>query len=361
MPSGPRVAPAEPSTHLPAEPQASRGLQSARTEVHGSQAGVCAVRPAETPSVRRLEQLRLFLHAYWLRPENALWMTLRSMALDQVPWQEPAIDVSCGDGLFSFLHHGGLLDPSFDVFASLRALPGMGDARTDMFNQVDDEYRPAVLAPPGRTISTGTDLKPTLLAKAQRLSLYDSLRQHDNNRAFPFPDGTFQTVYCNAAYWVKDIGLFLRELARVIHPQGRVILQVKLTAMRNYTLEGFRDVLGDRFLRIIGRGRFETWPTLADRLEWERRFRQAGLNVLEAVPLATATHAHLWDVGLRPFAPLLVRLAEAIEPTTRQTIKTEWVELCLALLEPFCDPTVNLLPDAPEPAEIQYVLRHAGA
>ena len=51
--------------------------------------------------------LRRFLQAYWLRPENAMWMTIRSMVLSELLLDSPAIDVCCGDGVFSFLHAGG--------------------------------------------------------------------------------------------------------------------------------------------------------------------------------------------------------------------------------------------------------------
>src|SRR5262245_35718478 len=65
------------------------------------------------------ERLKAYLHAFWLRPENALWMALRSMTLAEVAWPAPAVDLSCGDGVFSFLHLGGRLDPRFDVFCAV--------------------------------------------------------------------------------------------------------------------------------------------------------------------------------------------------------------------------------------------------
>ena len=54
--------------------------------------------------------LRRFVQAYWLRPENALWMTLRSTTLSAHALERPSLDVSCGDGVFSFLHAGGAFD-----------------------------------------------------------------------------------------------------------------------------------------------------------------------------------------------------------------------------------------------------------
>jgi hypothetical protein len=135
-----------------------------------------------------------------------------------------------------------------------------------------------------------------------------------------------------------------------------VILQVKLDSMRRYTLANHEAALGRRFLDIIGRGRAETWPTVADRATWESRFARAGLSVEVATPFVTRTHAHIWDIGLRPIAPMLIRMAGALTPETRSEIKRDWVELFCELLEPLCDPNLDLFPTRDEPAEVQYTL-----
>jgi hypothetical protein len=96
---------------------------------------------------------------------------------------------------------------------------------------------------------------------------------------------------------------------------------------------------------------------MADRSTWETRFANAGLIVERAVPFITRTHAHLWDVGLRPIAPLLIELANNVTPQTRSQIKRRWVDLFRELCAPLCDPDVDLLPGYAEPAEVLYELR----
>ena len=303
--------------------------------------------------------LKRFLQAYWLRPENAFWMTLRSRVLADHLRKPPAIDLSCGDGVFTFLHLGGVFDERFDVFSATAGLDEVRDRHRDMFDYVDDTYHPVIQKRPDTMLAVGADLKPALLAKAERLSVYERLVRNDNNETLPFEDGEFQTVYCNAAYWAENITGFLSELKRIVQPAGRVILQVKLADVRNYTLEQYRSVLGDRFLDLLGRGRVECWPSLADRVTWESRFAAAGLSVIEETPFVTSTHAHIWDVGLRPIAPLLVKMANALTADTRASIKADWVDLFCDLLAPICNPELRLLPKKGEPAEIQYVLKRA--
>jgi SAM-dependent methyltransferase len=316
----------------------------------------CAADPASY--VARDELLGRYLNIYWLRPENAFWTVLRSLAWQPVTMTPPSIDLSCGDGVFSFVHAGGAFGLSFDVFQRVGNLARVTRDNADMFDQAPDAgYRPDVTSRPAWTIDVGTDLKATALAKAATLGFYERLLQHDNNQPLPFGDDEFQSVYCNSAKWVRNIDLLLREIARITRPGGTIVLHVKLDTVARYTLAPFRAQLGDRALAILDRGRLATWPSLASRPEWEQRFRAAGLEIIDATPLATRTHAHLWDIGLRPIAPLLVRMANELTPETRLTIKRDWIALFCELLKPMCRPEFDLFVEAHEPAEMQYVLR----
>jgi SAM-dependent methyltransferase len=314
------------------------------------------IKPPGPATISRGERLRRFLCAYWLRPENAFWMALRSDALAAERFDSPSIDLACGDGVFSFLHAGGVFEDGFDVFQAVGRLDEVRPADADMFDHVDPAYGPRVSSPPQWHIDVGCDLKPALLEKASFLDFYGRLFRHDCNKPLPFDDHSLATTYCNAAYWIKRIDPFLRELRRITAPGGRIVLHVKLDSIRACTLEKHRSVLGDRFLDIIGRGRFDCWPTLADRATWERRFGAAGLQVESATPLVTPTHARIWDIGLRPIAPLLVKMTAALSSENRLAIKREWVDLFHELLTPICDPAFDLGATSAEPVEIQYVL-----
>lgn len=314
------------------------------------------VSPTAEATGHPTDKLRAYLNAYWLRPENAMWMTLRSDALACSSRSGYDLDLGCGDGVFSFIHGGGRLEPAFDVFHSVELAGDTHGKRLDMFDHIDERYHPIVSRDPNRAIRTGTDLKPTLLAKACRLNVYEELLQHDLNEPLPFPDESFETVHCNMAYWVCNVDGLLGEMRRITVSGGRILLHVKLDAIRDCTLAKHAADLGPKFLDIIGRDRFDSWPTLADPSTWEHRFHRAGLQIEQAIALATTTHAHLWDVGLRPIAPLLIRMANGLDPAERASIKSDWVELFHTLAEPLCDRDLDLGSRKGEPVEMQYEL-----
>ena len=90
---------------------------------------------------------------------------------------------------------------------------------------------------------------------------------------------------------------------------------------------------------------------------WRSRFERAGFSVTAVDPLATRTHARLWDVGLRPIAPLLVRMTREIDAANRLSIKRDWIALMLELLEPFARRDIDLFDGPADPAEVLFVLR----
>ncbi len=313
----------------------------------------------DTAAARR-DLLRRYLNVFWLRPENAFWTVLRSLAWQREPLRGPALDLSCGDGVFSFIHAGGEFDESFDVFRAVGNLERVTREAADMFDAAPDTgFAPRITRRPSATIDIGTDLKATMLRKATALRFYSRLIEHDNNQPLPLPDGHFETIYCNSAKWVRNIAGFLREIRRIARPGATIILHNKLDTIRDYTLTRFEPRLGRPLLELLDRGRLSTWPSLASHPEWERRFEAAGLELRDITPIATRTHAHLWDIGLRPIAPLLVRMTAALDEQTRASIKREWVELFMTILEPICRPELELFGRESEPAEVQYVLTPA--
>jgi SAM-dependent methyltransferase len=301
-------------------------------------------------------KLTRFLSAYWLRPENAFWMTLRSHILEPFAFESPMLDLSCGDGVFTYLHAGGEFDPSFDVFQSVANLDRVMSENADMFDHYAPDYAPPIMRRPELKIDFGTDLKLSMLTKAGALDVYDSLVLHDQNNPMPFETDQFRTIYGNAVYWVDQLDALLAELARITMPAGRILLQVKLDSIKNCTLTHYAHALGPSFLNIIDRGRLASWPALGNRPDWQRRFKQVNLDIVEEIPFVTATHAHIWDIGLRPIAPMLVKMANALTPQTRSSIKRDWVQLFQGLTEPLIDPNLNLLPAKSDPVEILYVL-----
>ena len=74
-----------------------------------------------------LKFYKIFLSFLWLRPENAVLGTLRAVDFRKVlekyiKKNHKILDISCGDGIFSFICAGGELDFKSDAFSSISLL-----------------------------------------------------------------------------------------------------------------------------------------------------------------------------------------------------------------------------------------------
>jgi len=221
--------------------------------------------------------LRKFLNVYWLRPENALWRSINCIAMEDLEFHEPSLDLSCGDGIFSFLRAGGDFDRAFDIFTAVKDINRFFE-NVDIYDATSQDYTPPITSYPFYKITVGTPWKQNLLDKAARLDFYKKLRLHDNNNPLPFENDTFQTIFSNSVYWVKNLTQLLSEIARVLHPKGRAILVLKTASIRDYTLDAFEPALGSDWLDLIDRGRKLHYPRLFNDEGWTRLLNDAGLQ-----------------------------------------------------------------------------------
>ena len=301
--------------------------------------------------------LRNFLNIYWLRPENAVWRANNCKSLQDIDIRQPSLDLSCGDGVFSFLLAGGEFGIDFDIFGSTDNLDKFFD-NEDIYNATHSEYDPNVRKRPDYTITVGTDWKQSLLDKADTLDFYEELIEHDNNQPLPFEDNRFKTVFTNSAYWVDNIETHLSEIARVTDSDsGQAILILKTKHVKKFLNDlrlNWQDTVGEELIDMLDRGRSEHYSHVYTDEGWTQRLQDAGFRICERRPTATQFHGQMWDIGLRPISPHLIKMAYSLPREKRCAIKKEWIDTWIRLLEPFHDPQFDVRDR--EPVEIAYIV-----
>lgn len=290
----------------------------------------------ESPTLREL------LNAFWLRPETALWREIDIRAMSSFELVSPSIDLGCGDGLFSFIRAGGRFKPGFDAFEAVGSLDTFFQ-NADVFDVASGKSNEAVVsAPPRYTIDVGFDHKKNLLNRAQMLGLYQSLREGDANKSLPFDDNTFGSLFSNIVYWLNDPAFTFREIGRILRPKGQACLMLPDIAF----LDGsFYNRLYARshdprwkFLERLDRGRFiDNIKQAKASSSWEEMFKDAGLRVKKHVTHLSRINVQIWDVGLRPLFPQLLKMSRAMSTEVRDGIKEEWIENLVQFIQPLVE------------------------
>jgi len=281
------------------------------------------------------KKLKNFLNLYWLRPENGLITTFKSMAFDDIQFTSPSLDISCGDGLFAFLHLGGEFENDIDYFKSTRAKDFKHSSFIDIYDSYEKNYKINIIRPPKTKIDYGIDWKQTLLDKSSKLGLYKHLLLHDNNKLpFPFNDNFFKTIHSNSIYWVKNVKPLLNDLHRILHPDGTVILEV-MTPYHLETLNELEKYLDTGSIEILDRKRRETMPSLHTFSEWKKLILDSGFQIQEIRSVfPDKIIMDIWNIGLRPISHLLIQMSDSLSESERLRIKNEWVEIFYNLLKP---------------------------
>jgi len=283
------------------------------------------------------------LTAFWLRPETALWRAIDIHAMRNFKFAGRSLDLGCGDGTFSFIRAGGKLNKDFDVFQHVGKLDQFF-ANVDVFDAYYEEKHISnpVLKRSDYEISVGFDQKQTLLSKASRLGLYQELIIGDANSKLPFNSSSFDTVFSNIIYWLDHPDFAFSEIYRVLDKNGKAGFMLPNTTLQNYTLSSFFcDKKSRKFidmLALLDRGRVsENIKHAKPQGEWFNLLKAAGLNVVHHSNHLVEPIIRIWDVGLRPLFPLLIRMTNSMDEKEKNFVKEEWVELFGKIIEPILE------------------------
>lgn len=271
--------------------------------------------------------LNAFLNAYWLRPESAMWRTVDVQSMRNFEMKSPSLDLGCGDGTFSFLRAGGFFDESYDVFTV-----GNLDSffkNVDVYDYCDN--RQIILKKEANyKIDVGLDHKKALQKKASKLNFYKKFVTADANKGLPFESNVFQSIFSNIIYWLDDPEYIFGEIYRVLKPGGQCCVMlpsmqyIESSFYYKYCVQQQHEELD--FLKYIDRGRVaENLKIVKNREEWENIIQNSGLKIKECIPHLSKTLIQIWDIGLRPMFPLLMKMVNEIDKKKLAEIKREWV------------------------------------
>lgn len=285
----------------------------------------------EVNSTELREKLRNYLCAYWLRPETALWRVCDWLATKDFRFEKPILDLACGDGLNSYIRAGGTLPLEIDDSLSTKDV-----TPKEFFEDLVDIYNDSSkllpeCPPPPFKIDVGLDWKQDLLNKARKLNLYERLIQHDANLPLPLEDKYFKTIFSNSLYWMKNIDSILKELHRVLKDDGNIVL---ILANPNINKYNIYNMFKTKWSLCLDRGRHKHYQLLLKKEQWEKKFKKAGFNVNTIRPYMYLNMIMVHEIGLRPISPVLIKMANSLNPEKRKEIKKEWINYMVYLTLP---------------------------
>ncbi len=273
-----------------------------------------------------------FLNFFWLRPENALIFSLKAEKLNlcKKHFKGNSIDISCGNGIFTFLTYGGEISKKNDMYQSLNY------TNKDIYDNYK-KYKINVTKYPKKKFTFGTDWKNNLLKKSKKLNFYKNLILHDNNLKLPFKDNHFDFMYNSSSYWVKKFEYHINEMLRVLKPKGRLILTMKTKNIIKFNLKSLTNKNFDKkFYKILDGNRLSSYKGLKNMDEYIKIIeKNKKIKILKIEPIYCRKVNLIWDVGLRPIIKPLAILANSAKIHDRIKAKNLMIKIFLKLFDSF--------------------------
>lgn len=276
------------------------------------------------------------LNVFWLRPEFALWFAIASEVISRYHIVSPSLDLGCGNGLFSFITAGGKFSAEYDIYKNL-STRGFWKNK-DIYNSfVCKKIGRYIIKSPKGKFDFGLDHKRNLLKQADALGgYYETLKKHDANNPLPFRDEELKTVFSNILYWLRDPRLSLSEIHRVLQNGGKAILCMPNITFLQHCVSYRWAEKKSMLLKVLNRGRSENMRCVTSYKDFAASARQAGFRVEDHTDYLSPLTLRVWDIGLRPLSPLLIKMTNKLKIQDRKAIKKEWMQTALSFLEPLC-------------------------
>ena len=281
-----------------------------------------------------MKYLKQLCNLYWARPENALWINKVMHEMDAFEFKGVKLDLMCGHGLWSFIKAGGELDINFDGYKDIGNIDNYHKG-VDIQDHFTENYQPSIIKKPDYRFEYGLDWKENNLKKCSRLEFYDDLIQADCNKRLPFDDDMFDTVFSNTIYWVDDINNIMNEISRTTKKKGKVCLINYLPSINNY-LEFYKENnFSAKWIDLIDRNRSKENKHILSIDQWKQLYEKYDFDTLKTIPTVNQTCAHIWNIGLRPFAGKIIKLANNLDNKNYREFKKDWVDTLFTFLEPY--------------------------
>lgn len=250
---------------------------------------------------------------YWLKPFDAVNDTANAMALLRFDWsRKPVLEIGGGDGVFSFIMHGGRFRFLDDRYAQADV-----NKSGDIYDVYKIEERLTISAVPSLGYDVGVDLKLSHLQKSKETRMYRHLIS-SLPETLPLKKNIFGTVFLYTFHGLTDYEKSLREIRRVMRTDGNLLMIAVNSAVKEnfacfnmhdyFQKIGFKE-LSHYFLALDGGRHAEIGGIFSKSLsEWKDLLRRSDFQIEEAYTQVSPFLWRIYDTQTRPFLKFLIRL-----------------------------------------------------
>jgi SAM-dependent methyltransferase len=220
-----------------------------------------------------------YFNTNWLRPETAVYyfMLAKAMYKFRDYFEQPILDLGCGDGSFMTIFFGGVFDKTIDSYRMVDL------NKKDIYDNFVPSPKTIVVKKP-KEIVYGIDIRENVVKCAKELNVYSGLHTADIKNT-KLAGKSMMTVYCNMIDDISDeeLPIVFKEIHRVLNDDGCVIFTVPT-----------EDYLGCLY---YGKSIWKP-KSLAF---WKQFLKEHSFKYELSEPFMDKRLLQFWDTGSRPY------------------------------------------------------------
>ena len=270
-----------------------------------------------------LSRLWRYLGLYFLKPNDAVNDTLTASLLYELDWNGSIVEIASGDGIFSYIMHGGIFPIWFDRYL----ITDLG--KLDIY----DTHQEEVLRPKKRLdtplISLAIDAKDSHVKKVREIGFAKSclVSPYEN---LPLASGSIEKIFYYIPHGLKDHELAMNEACRVLQKNGKLLIllydyDVKYSFIC-YKLSCILPSWIAKYFKSLDNGRYAEITNIARSTDdWEKFFEDRGLKVRKTLRGLSLFAWKVYDIQTRPILKTLIKIFNFFPMPIRTITKFLWM------------------------------------
>lgn len=277
-----------------------------------------------------LSRLWNYFNLYFLKPFDAINDTLTASLLSRFDWSEEFVEIGSGDGVYSYVMHGGTFPLSFDRYL-LTDL-----SQDDIFNSHSQNILPCTKSIAFPSIEKAIDAKQSHVIKIKEIGFARKAicASYEN---LPILTESVEAVFYYTPHGLKSHGQAIREAYRILQPGGRMLILLyesdfKSAFLCNRLARLFPGFLG-RYFENLDKGRYDEITNLSKSpQEWEDFFSRYGFSIQKSHAGLSSFAWKVYDIQTRPLLKPLIRLFNGFPKLLRTFFKLIWMAFWFPIL-----------------------------
>lgn len=280
-----------------------------------------------------ISRLWNYLSLYFLKPFDAINDTLTASLISRLNWSGEFVEIGSGDGVFSYVMHGGAFPLWFDRYLITDL------TRKDIYDTHKQNVLPVTRQIKSPVILKAIDAKQSHIEKIKEIGFAREVifSPYEN---LPLDDQSVDAIFYYTPHGLKNHDLAIHEANRILKPGGRMLILLYDSTFKKsflcHRLSRFLPGFLGQYFEHLDNGRYKEITSLSNSPQgWRNFFASHGFSIEKDHTGLSSFAWKVYDIQTRPFFKIMIRIFNLMPMPLRSFFKLVWMLFWFPMLVVF--------------------------